>query len=417
MEIYQSTQFGFINSSVENKPSSWRIALIANLIDGFERDANDPQDAGAEFDRLQTIEAIAAALESDGHNVFFIEANSSLPQALMQIRPHICFNIAEGTRGDGREAQVPALCELLGIPYTASQVVANAISLNKTMTKRIWQQQGLPTAPYYEFNTLEEVAHGDFRFPLFAKPSREGTGMGINSNSIINNYDQLIDRVDWLLSNYRQPVLVEEFLPGREFTVGFIGNRGNPTFRKRPELYDNDGYHWFPVLEIDTLSSVSPTIYGHDAKELDIGSTGAPNYLCPADIPESLHARLIDLTRRAAEALEVRDVSRVDFRLGADGEPYLLEINTLPGLNPSLSDLCIMAAAEGMAHQILITEILYLAAERNRLGIIHEIPRQNDSHSTKNLDQYKRVQPPISIDYSDFQLNHGSLSRYELQDY
>lgn len=414
MEIYQSTKARILPPPLERKQDSWRIAIIANLIDGFERNADDPLDAGAEFDRLQTIEAIADALERDGHNVFFLEANSTLPEALMDVRPDICFNIAEGIRGDGREAQVPALCELLGIPYTASQVVANAISLNKTITKRIWQQQGLPTAPYYEFNSLEEVAHADFRFPLFAKPSREGTGMGINTNSIISNYDQLIERVDWLLSNYRQPVLVEEFLPGREFTVGFIGNRGHTTFRRRPELYDNDGYHWFPVLEIDTLSSVSPTIYGHDAKELDIGSEGAPNYLCPADIPESLRARLIDLTRRAAEALEVRDVSRVDFRVGADGEPYLLEINTLPGLNPILSDLCIMAAAEGMSHQTLITEILYLAGERYHLGTI---PVRNNFQPVISRNNFEVVQQRISINNSDLLLHHEGVSKHELPDF
>ncbi|UCD41079.1 MAG: hypothetical protein JSV69_10880 [Chloroflexota bacterium] len=414
MEIYQSTKARILPHPLERKQDSWRIAIIANLIDGFERNADDPLDAGAEFDRLQTIEAIADALERDGHNVFFLEANSTLPEALMDVRPDICFNIAEGIRGDGREAQVPALCELLGIPYTASQVVANAISLNKTITKRIWQQQGLPTAPYYEFNSLEEVAHADFRFPLFAKPSREGTGMGINTNSIIRNYDQLIERVDWLLSNYRQPVLVEEFLPGREFTVGFIGNRGHTTFRRRPELYDNDGYHWFPVLEIDTLSSVSPTIYGHDAKELDIGSEGAPNYLCPADIPESLRARLIDLTRRAAEALEVRDVSRVDFRVGADGEPYLLEINTLPGLNPILSDLCIMAAAEGMSHQTLITEILYLAGERYHLGTI---PVRNNFQPVISRNNFEVVQQRISINNSDLLLHHEGVSKHELPDF
>lgn len=359
------------------KKPPWRIALIANLIDDFERNPGDPLDAGAEFDCQQTIEAIAAALESDGHHVHLVQGDYSLPEALMSVRPHICFNIAEGISGDGREAQVPALCELLNIPYTGSQVVANAISLSKTMTKRIWLQQGLPTAPYYEFASLKDVSHADLCFPLFAKPASEGTGMGVDSKSIINDHDELIARVDWLLNSYRQPVLVEEFLPGREFTVGFIGNQGNPTFRHRPELYDADGYHWFPILEIDTLSSVSPTIYGHDAKVLDIGTEGAPNYICPADISETLRARLIDLTRRAAEVLDVRDVSRVDFRMGADGEPYLLEINTLPGLNPHLSDLCIMAASEEISHQTLITELLYLAAERYRLGSIADISAQN----------------------------------------
>jgi D-alanine-D-alanine ligase len=364
MQTYYPARKNNNTPSKINKIPPWRIALIANVIEDFEHTEDEPPDAGAEFDRRKTIEAIAAALEAEGHEVVFIQADRSLPESLVNIDPDICFNIAEGISGDGREAQVPALCELLGIPYTASQVVANAVSLNKTLTKRIWQQQGLPTAPYYEFAALEEVAHADLRFPLFAKPAREGTGMGINNQSIIYDHDELYRRVNWLLEAYHQPVLVEEFLPGREFTVGFIGNRGNPVFRRRPDLYDSDGYHWFPVLEIDTITSVSPTIYGHDAKSLDIGTEGAPNYLCPADIPRSMRARLIDLTRRAAEALEVKDVSRVDFRIGADGDPYLMEINTLPGLNPLLSDLCIMAATEGITHQTLISEILYLAAER-----------------------------------------------------
>ena len=345
----------------------WRITLIANLKDEFAPRSDDPPDAGAEFDRYETIEKITQALTLDGHQVDFVRGDHNLPPFLTQFRPDICFNIAEGISGDGREAQVPALCELLGIPYTASGVVANAISLDKTQTKRIWQQQGLPTAPNYEFKSLEEAAHTELRFPLFVKPVREGTGMGIDGNAIVNNHDELMARVDWVLRTYHQPALVEEYLPGREFTVGFIGNPGNPTHRRHPEIYDEDGYHWFPILEIDSLSSVTPTVYGYDAKGYDVGTNGAPGYLCPADISESLEARLIDITRRAAEALGVRDVSRVDFRLGADDQPYLLEINTLPGLNPSVSDLCIMAATEGMSHNTLITEILYLAAERYQL--------------------------------------------------
>jgi D-alanine-D-alanine ligase len=303
-------------------------------------------------------------MEADKHWVHYLRADQDLPAALKNLRPHICFNIAEGLHGDGREAQVPALCELMGIPYTASQVVANAIGLDKTQTKRIWAQLGLPTAPYSQFSTLSDAAHTTLSFPLFVKPAREGTGMGIDNSAIVNNHQELMQRVGWVLEHYRQPALVEEYLPGREFTVGFIGNPGNPSYRLRPELYDADGYHWFPILEIDTISSVSPQVYGFDAKIVNVGENGAPGYLCPADISGSLRSRLIDLTRQAAEALNVKDVSRVDFRMGADGEPYLMEINTLPGLNPTQSDLCIMAAAEGISYQTLITEILYLAAER-----------------------------------------------------
>lgn len=365
----------------------WRIALIANLKNDYTPDPDDPPDAGAEFDQVGTVQAITAALEAEGHWVHFCTADHTLPEALINIRPHICFNIAEGLTGDGREAQVPALCELMGIPYTASRVVANAISLDKTQTKRIWREHGLPTAPFREFSSLDGVANAALRYPLFVKPAREGTGMGVNLASIVRNHEQLNERVDWVLNTYHQPALVEEYLPGREFTVGFIGNQVDPSLRRRPELYDDDGYHWFPVLEIETQSSISPGIYSHDAKEIDLDQFGAPAYLCPANISQSLRNRLVDLTRRAARALNVNDVGRVDFRLGAGGQPYLLEINTLPGLNPSLSDLCIMAAAEGLDYQVLISEILYLAAERYGMPFYDEGKQASPDRSIKNLGQ------------------------------
>lgn len=347
----------------------WTVALTANLKDEFTPNPDDPPDAGAEFDRIETIMNLSNAIESDGHKVHFLQADKTLPQALIDLKPDMVFNIAEGLSGDSREAQVPALCELLGIPYTASRILPNAVSLDKTMTKRIWRDHGLPVAPFQEFSKLEQLGSLELDFPLFVKPAREGTGMGIDEKSVVHNVQELEERVEWLLKTYRQPALVEEFLPGREFTVGFLGNPGTPANRRHSELYDQDGYHWFPVLEIGLSNSISPTVYGHDAKAIDIGDLGAPDYLCPADIPDSFTKELIDLTRKAAEALNACDISRVDFRLGADGKPYLLEINTLPGLNPEISDICIMADAEGLSYNTLITEILYLAAERFGLPV------------------------------------------------
>lgn len=355
--------------NTEDKPP-WRIALVANLKDAYKKNLDDPADADAEFDRQETIEAIKAALESDGHSVTFCEGDASLPGLLISLRPDIVFNIAEGLIGDGREAQIPALCEIFGIPYSASRVVANAISLDKTQTKRIWREVGLPTAPFREFSSLNGLNHTALRFPMFVKPAHEGTGMGIDKNAIVRNYKELTTRVEWSLNTYKQPVLVEEYLPGREFTVGFLGNTSNFSRRRRPEIYDADGYHFFPVLEIDTRLSVSPGVYGHDSKSFYPEESGAPAYLCPADIPKSLQKNLIKLTKQAAQSLNVSDVARVDFRLGANGQPYLLELNTLPGLNPQVSDLCIMAKAEGMPYNVLITEILYLAA--SRFGLMFE---------------------------------------------
>lgn len=349
------------------KSPPWRIALIANLQDEVEWGPDAPPDAGAEFDKHTTIESIARALEADGHWVHACSGDSTLPEALMSLRPNICFNIAEGLGGDGREAQVPSLCEMLGIPYTASRVVANALSLDKTRTKRIWRDAGLPTAPFQEFNDPGETLDPRLVFPLFVKPAREGTGMGVDAAAVVHDEAQLRQRVGWLLETYKQPALVEAMLTGREFTVGYLGNRGDSSRRRRPWLYDENGYHAFPIMEIDSSIASTPGIYGHDAKSYDIGVTGAPEYICPARIPERQRKRFVDLAIRAAEAIGACDVSRVDLRLGADGRPYLLEINTLPGLNPMISDLCIMAAAEGMVYDDLITEILYLAAERRGL--------------------------------------------------
>ena len=217
----------------------WRVALIANLKQDSEFDPLGPVDSGAEFDQVETVEAVRRAIESDGHEVHFLKGDHTLPERLAEGRPDICFNMAEGLRGDGREAQVPALLELLGIPYTGSRVVTNAISLDKTQTKRIWRESGLPTAPFREFTSLDGVRNTALRFPIFVKPSREGTGMGIDSSAVVRNHKQLAERVSWVISTYKQPALVEEYLPGREFTVGFVGNSQCGDF----EL--------FPLLEVD----------------------------------------------------------------------------------------------------------------------------------------------------------------------
>jgi len=346
------------------KLSPLQIALVGNLKEKLAKGIFDPPDAGAEFDRSETIQAITAALESENHSVLYFEADKNLPDMLKSFRPDICFNIAEGYRCEGREALVPALCELMGIPYTASGVVANAISLDKTKTKQIWSNLGLPVADFQEIRSLESLAENTLKLPLIVKPAREGTGMGIDDGALVRTKRELFSRVDWVLQTYQEPALIEEYLPGREFTVGFIGNQGDPSHRLRSDLYDQEGYHWFPVLEINSNISVTPGLYGHYAKEFYIGEVGAPDYLCPAEITDQLKEELIYLAKRAAQAIDAYDVSRVDFRLRRNGEPCLMEINTLPGLTPNISDLCFMGDAEGLKYETIITEILHLALER-----------------------------------------------------
>jgi len=351
-------------SSSPRPATPWRVAVIANVKGETPLPLDAPADAGAEFDRRETIDALMAAIASDGHEVFFLSADPSLPFTLKDVQPDICFNIAEGIIGDGREAQVPALLEMLHIPYTASRVLANAVALDKTMTKRIWHNMGLPTAAFQEFITGHEPLSPELRFPMFVKPSREGTGMGMDGGAIVRDENELRARVAWVIDSYKQPALVEEFLTGREFTIGVLGRPDAPLYTHRPELYEDSGFHRFPVLEIDNSVSVTPGVYGHIAKTLHNGDNGVPGFLCPADVDADLANTLHTLAVQAHMAIGSLDVSRVDFRMDSDGQPRLLEINTLPGLTPDFSDLCVISRAEGITYRELVLEILYLGASR-----------------------------------------------------
>lgn len=354
--------------------TSLRIAVLANRKSSVKTSADAgasagaPADALAEYDAEETVEGIQDALRSAGHDPFFLEADETFLDTVRETRPDMCFNIAEGLRGDARESHVPALLELLQIPYTGSKVMTHAISLDKAATKQIWRDSGLPTAPFQFFRHVETPLDDRLAFPLFVKPVREGSGMGINSQSIVRNPDALRAQVRWVIETYRQPALVEAFLPGREFTVGLVGNIVPPGESARSDFYNDQGFHLFPVLEIDTGKGAVKGIYNTQAKSYAIEDEQAPDYLCPAEIPDALRGELHRLAVAAFNAIGALDVSRVDFRLDADGRPNLVEINTLPGLNPLVSDMVIVSRAEGVDYVVLINEILDLA--RARYGLL-----------------------------------------------
>jgi lysine 2,3-aminomutase len=351
--------------------SKLRVGLIYNLKHHVVAQPGAPDDALAEYDSFETIQALEDALVAGGHQVVRLEADTGLLDTVRRAAPDICFNIAEGLGGDARESQVPALLEMLSIPYTGSKVLTHAISLDKAMTKRVWRDAGLPTSSFQAFPKEDEPLDPQLVFPLFVKPVREGTGMGINGESIVYDEGALRKQVRWVIETYRQPALAETYLPGREFTVGLIGNvlspgekRYSPVTDSKGGFYDERGFHLFPALEIDARVGAGRGLYNTLAKSYVPGEDGAPLYLCPADIPVSLENEMRQLAVAAFETIGALDVGRVDFRLGDDGRPYLLEINTLPGLNPTVSDLCIVAHADGMHYVDLINEILSLAVER-----------------------------------------------------
>ena len=359
------------NTRGDEKPPSrrmkryWKVAVLANIKDDAQpKPEGVPPDAFADFDHIETIDTLRAAIETDGHETVFIQADMDLPYALRDAKPDICFNIAEGLGGDAREAQVPALLEMLQIPYTGSRVLTNGISLDKTLTKRIWRDRRLPVASFQEFILGDEPLRPELKFPLFVKPAREGTGMGVDTKAIVKNEKELRERTSYIINTYQQPALVEDFLPGREFTVGVLGRSDAKLYSRNPEWYEKDGFHRFPILELDMTRSVTPKVYSQASKSKEVGEEGAPGYICPAEIEPELEKKLKYFALRAHQLLNALDISRTDIRLDEEGNPRVLEINTLPGLTPNYSDLCLQAKAEGIRYEDLILEILYLGASR-----------------------------------------------------
>ncbi len=328
------------------------IAVLGNLRYNAPHQLGEPADIWGELDSESTLTTIVEALEDVGHSAYFVEGDLRLPAKLAQQPPDICFNLCKGYGGDGREAQVPALLEMMGIPYTGSHILTQALCRDKAMTKSVLAAQGLPTPPFQLFHTAQDGLDPALRFPLFVKPNQGGSGMGVTPQSIVHDEGELRSQVAYIIRAYEQDALVEEYIEGCELTCGLVGN-------EEP--------HLFPILEIDL--STSPA----DQHQLYTGLIKdefpeAPTYRCPAPIDETLAASIREMTIRAATAVRALDMARVDFRVDArNGNLYLLEIDPLPRLVPDRSDLVIMAAAERIDHAQLVNRILDTAVERLHL--------------------------------------------------
>jgi D-alanine-D-alanine ligase len=349
--------------------ASLHVALLANLKKNAPVVPGKPADYWADLDSEHTIEAIADALRQGGYRVTFLEGDVTLYDRIREVRPDICFNLCEGHFGDSREAQVPAILEMLRIPYTGSNVLTLALTLDKPMTKRILTFHGLPTPPFQVIERQNEPLDPALTFPLFVKPSSEGTGIGISAQSVVHDESQLRAQVGRLLETYREPVLVERFISGRDITVGMVGNLVPPVAWRVPEDEDASrvqrGLRFLPSLEIElgVYEEEEGGVYTSRAK-VDLAEK--LTYFCPARLdPQQVE----DLNWLAAATFRVTgclDVARVDFRLEeTDGDtPYILEINPLPGLSPEISDLVIEAGAAGISHAELVNMILDEALER-----------------------------------------------------
>jgi D-alanine-D-alanine ligase len=306
------------------------------------------EDETAEFDRDETIRGIECALQRLGHETDRIGHVRRLVERLAAgHRWDLVFNIAEGLIGIGREAQVPALLDAYGIPYTFSDPLVMSLTLHKGMTKRVIRDAGIPTCVFATVSAPQEAAAVGFAPPYFIKPVAEGTGKGVSIHSIVRRRKDLPDACARLLQTYRQPVLVERFLPGREFTVGITGTG------PRAEVLG--------IMEVLLLPSAEPGVYSYHNKE---NFEEHVRYRLARPQEDPLIAAVEDIALRAWRTLGCRDAGRLDIRCDAKGRPQLMEVNPLAGLHPEHSDLPIIGSLVGVTFDSLVARIVESASER-----------------------------------------------------
>ena len=336
------------------EPSSQNITDVSTQIEEKATSA----DTYAEWDTIETVTAVRDALALR-HSVTMIEADEDAFEKLRSQRPEIVFNIAEGQYGVSREAQIPAMLEMLSIPYSGSDALTLAVCLDKSRAKEILSYYKIPTAKFSVIYSLADLSSLRTDFPCMVKPLNEGSSKGIFDASLVRTLKELQAQVENVLVTYNEPVIVEEFLPGREFTVAMLGN--------------GDDVQVLPVVEIkfDSLPKGVNPIYSFEAKWIwDQSSNPLDIFECPARVTPSLHTSIVKLCTEAYKVLRCRDWSRIDVRLDKNGIPNIIEINPLPGILPKPEDnSCYPKAARaaGMSYDEMLNRVLDEACKRYRL--------------------------------------------------
>lgn len=324
------------------------IGLTFDLRDHY-RALGFGEEQVAEFDSAETIALLEAALIRLGHRVERIGHVRALAERLVRgARWDLVFNICEGVAGRSREAQVPALLEAFDQPYTFADPLVMAATLDKAVAKRLVRDHGLATAPFALVERAADLAAVDLPFPLFVKPVAEGTGKGVGPASLVRSRRELERSCRVLLARFAQPVLVETFLPGREFTVGILGTGAAARV--------------IGTLEVELLPGAEPGVYSFTNKER---CEELVRYHL-VDDPEAKAAA--ELALACYRALQCRDAGRVDLRSDAAGRPHFLEVNPLAGLHPTHSDLPILAGLAGLGYDALVAAILASASARAGLA-------------------------------------------------
>lgn len=326
------------------------VGLTYDLKTDYAFKEGDPPDANAEFDHPSTIDVIAKAIESCGFRVKRIGNATSLLEKIEHLGVDIVFNISEGISGRNRESQVPILLEMAGIPFVGADALTLGLTLDKIIAKKIFIAEKIPTPKFFEVKTCAELVDIDHcKFPLIVKPRFEGSSKGLSENSRVENIEELKKQVEYIVSVYKQPALIEEFIAGQEFTVAVVGN-------DTPEV--------LPVVQIkiDGRLRLNEKFYTFARISSD-----RLEYICPARINQDLKKKLTDLALKTYKAVECRDFGRIDFRVDNTGAPYVLEINPLPSL--STEDVFMLVAkAIGISYEEMIGKVLNSALIRYNLN-------------------------------------------------
>ncbi len=317
----------------------------------------------AEGDRASTIDAVKRAIESFGHTVIPLEGDDSFGEELKKVRPDLVYNIAEGLFGDVRESYVPTICEKLSVRYTGSGPLSLGICLHKGRCKEILQANGIANPPFRVFHRGDALEFGSFRFPGIVKPAAEGSSKGIFDKSVVENASAAEKLIRENLKLYDQPVILEEFLPGREFTVAMIGN--------------GESLEVLPIVELDfsQLPRNARKIYSYEAKWVwDVPEKPLQIFQCPAPLSQADRTAVEALVRRTFRVLELRDWCRMDVRMDSNGVPNIIEVNPIPGILPDPKDnSCFPKAARAAGYSYAQIFGKVIGAAMNRFtGSVYE---------------------------------------------
>ncbi len=340
------------NSSPFNSSKNYTPNHTSALYKQRHQEVNDEF---AEWDTIETVHAMQKAIALK-HEVILIEADENVAESLKKAKPQMVFNVAEGRYGPSREAQVPAICEMLQIPYTGSDPITLGICLEKSRAKEILSYYKIPTPNFRVIENLNGLKFTPQILPAIIKPLSEGSSKGIFDSSLVSNETQLRSEVERILTLYHQPAIAEEYLPGREFTVSLLGN--------------GDKVEVLPIVELNFESlpdGVNP-IYSYEAKWVwDQLDDPLDIFKCPATLSTRLQKQIETICLDAFEVLKIKDWARIDVRCDGKNRPHIIEINPIPGILPNPDDhSCFPKAARaaGIGYDEMINKILDSAIER-----------------------------------------------------